>query len=106
MRDTIGIATEDVQLNGPLPLAFVRGEVDLGVVSAIAEVGYMEAKIDQVSGSLLDVEAMLQYHPTPLLSVFAGYRGLNLQLDGQIDGDTIDADLTISGFILGGGVRF
>ncbi|MFO1032109.1 MAG: hypothetical protein U1F60_13610 [Planctomycetota bacterium] len=106
VRDTIGIATEDVQLNGPLPLAFVRGEVDLGVVSAIAEVGYMEAKIDQVSGSLLDVEAMLQYHPTPLLSVFAGYRGLNLQLDGQIDGDTIDADLTISGFILGGGVRF
>ena len=30
----------DLSANGPLPLAFVRGEVDLGVVSAIAEVGY------------------------------------------------------------------
>ena len=106
VRDLIGITTESVELQAPVPLAFLRGEVDLGIVSAIAEIGYMEYGVDDVDGSLLDIEAMLQVHPTAMLSVFVGYRSMNLQADGLIDGDTFDTDITIGGFILGGGLRF
>lgn len=106
VRDGLGIQTENVQLQAPVPLGFLRGEVDLGVVSAIAEVGYMEYGVDDLDGKLLDIEALLQVHPTAMLSLFAGYRSLNLQVDGELDGDTIDTDLTVSGFMIGGGLRF
>lgn len=106
VRDGIGITTENVQLQAPVPLAFLRGEVDLGIVSGLLEVGYMEYGVDDLDGKLLDIEALLQVHPTAMLSLFAGYRSLNLQVDGELDGDTIDTDLTVSGFMLGGGLRF
>jgi hypothetical protein len=106
VRDAIGIADERVELRAPVPLAMLRGEVDLGFVSALAEVGYMKVDVDDVEGSLLDLEAMLMLHPAPWLDIFAGYRSLTLEADGEIDGDAFDTDITISGFIIGGGLRF
>jgi hypothetical protein len=106
VRDAIGIANERVELQAPVPLAMLRGEVDLGIVSAMAEVGYMRVDVDEVSGSLLDIEAMLMVHPTALIDLFVGYRSLMLTADGEIDGDTFDTDLQVGGLILGGGLRF
>lgn len=105
-RDLIGIADERVQLNAPIPLAFLRGEVDLDIVSAVVETGYMRVDVEDVDGSLLDVEAMLMAHPTDLLDVFVGYRLLNLKIDGEIDNDAFDTDIRLGGFFIGGGVRF
>jgi hypothetical protein len=106
VRDLIGIANERVDLQAPVPLAMLRGEVDLGVVSAMAEVGYMRVDVDDVSGSLLDIEAMLMVHPTSMVDLFVGYRSLQLVADGEIDGDTFDTDLQIGGLMFGGGLRF
>ena len=106
VQDAFAIAQERVDLSGPLPLGFLRADVDLGVVSAFAEVGYIGADIDDVNGKLLDIEAQLVVHPAVLVELFVGYRYLNLQLDGTIDNDTIDTDITISGLIFGGGIRF
>ncbi|MFK7738672.1 MAG: hypothetical protein AB8H80_00005 [Planctomycetota bacterium] len=106
VQDQFGAATQDVTLSGPVPLAFLRAEVDLGIVRAVAEAGYMEVELDDIEGSLLDVEAQLQVHPSDLLEFFVGYRMLNLQVDGEVDGDQIDTDLTIGGLLIGGGIRF
>jgi hypothetical protein len=106
VRDQIGIADERVELNAPVPMAFVRGKVDLGIVSGIAEVGYMAIDIDDVDTKFLDAEVLVMVHPTAMLDLFAGYRLLDLDADGEIDGDSFDADLQIGGFLIGGGVRF
>lgn len=106
VRDAFGAFRETVELAGPVPLAFLRADVDLGIVAAVAEVGYMEIDIDDVTASLLDVEAMLEVRPTAMVHLVAGYRHLNLAADGIVDGDSIDTDITLSGFFVGGGIRF
>jgi len=98
--------SEQVDVSGPLPLAFLRADVDLGIVSAFAEAGYMSADIDDVDGELLDIEAQLVLHPAPLVELFVGYRYWNIALDGIIDNNTIDTDIKVSGLIFGGGIRF
>lgn len=106
VQDVFGAQREEVDLAGPVPMGFLRAEVDLGIVGAVVEGGYMEIDIDDVTASLLDLEAMVEVRPTDLIHVFAGYRHLNLQADGLIDGDTFDTDFTLAGFLVGGGVRF
>ena len=106
-RDRIGGgASQDLEIAGPLPLAFLRAEVDLDVVRLVAEGGYMEADIDDVDGSLLDIEAMLLINPVSALELFVGYRHLEIEVDGIVDDDTVDTDITVSGLVLGGGLRF
>lgn len=106
VRDLIGIATENVDLQAPIPLAFVRGQVEVGPVTAVAEVGYMKVDVKDIAATLLDIEALLMVQPTPLLHFFVGYRSLALDGNGTIDGDQFDADITVGGLLIGGGVRF
>ena len=103
---TNGLTTEQVDLNGPLPLGFLRATVDFGTLGAFVEAGYVAADVDEVEGEMLDVEAQLVYRPWSALELFAGYRLMHLELDGVIDNDTVDSDLTISGLIFGGGLKF
>ncbi|MFY9344873.1 MAG: hypothetical protein WAT39_20435 [Planctomycetota bacterium] len=106
IADLIGITTERVQLQAPIPLGFARLEVDLKWFSAVAEVGYLEVDVEDVNTSLLDIEALLMFHPTSLLNLFAGYRSIEFEGDGIIDNDSFATDLQISGFMVGGGLRF
>lgn len=106
VRDLIGIASEQVDLQAPIPIAFLRGNVDLGPLDFVGEVGYSAVKVKDIDGSFLDLEAMLAYQVTGLIDVFAGYRSMNLSVNGTIDSDSFDTDITISGFVIGGGLRF
>jgi hypothetical protein len=106
VRDTIGFATEDVEVQAPLPLGLLRGQVDLGPFTAFAEVGYVSIDVDDVDGDVLDIEAQLQVRPTDWLDLFVGYRRIDMDARGLVDGDTVDLDVGISGFLIGGGVRF
>lgn len=103
---TNGLITERVDLNSPFPLLFLRATVDFGTVGAFVEAGYLGADVDDVDGALLDIEAQLLVRPWSALELFVGYRYLQLQLDGLIDDDSFDTDLTISGLIFGGGLKF
>lgn len=106
VRDLIGIASEQVELQAPIPIGFVRATLDLGPLDLLAEVGYSAVDVDDVSGSFLDLDAMLSYEVVGMMDLWAGYRSMNIQVDGLVDGDTVDTDLTISGFFVGGGLRF
>lgn len=106
VQDVFGAFQESVDLAGPVPMLFLRAEADLGIAAAVVEGGYMEIDIDDVTASLLDLEAVVEVRPTDLVHLLAGYRLMNLKADGLIDGDTFDTDFTLSGFFVGGGIRF
>ncbi|HEX5054460.1 MAG TPA: hypothetical protein VFZ65_21960 [Planctomycetota bacterium] len=106
VQDTAGLLRENVQLQAPIPLAFVRGQLDLSVFTVLGEVGYVEVDTGDVQGSLLDIEAMAQWHANAWIDVFVGYRALHLDADGTIDNDTFDTTITVSGFLVGGGFTF
>jgi hypothetical protein len=106
MRDQIGIASEDVQLQAPLPMGFVRARLDLGVVEAIAEGGYVQVDVQDITAKLLDVEALVRVKPDDWLDLFVGYRKFQFQGDGLVDNDSFNIDIGLSGFLVGGGVRF
>jgi len=101
-----GLISEQLDLNGPLPLLFLRTELDFGTIGAFVEAGYITADIDDVDGEMLDLEAQLIYRPWSMLELFAGYRLMHLAVEGEIDGDSTDTDLTISGLVFGGGLKF
>jgi len=92
--------------DGVLPLVVLRAGVDLGPVAASVEGGYFELDLDDSEAKLLDLEALLAFHATELLDVFVGYRHFALQDNGDLNGAAVTADYTVSGFLIGGGVRF
>lgn len=106
VRDVFNTQQESVDVAGPVPMGFLRAQVDVWKIGLVAEVGYMEVDVDDVTAEFLDLEALVEIRPTDLINVFVGYRHLDLQLDGTIDNDSFDADVTLSGLFVGGGLRF
>ena len=107
LRDTIGVASEDVQLQAPLPMAFLRGEADIvGWFQLVAEVGFIKIDVDDVEAELLDIEALIELTAWAPLNLFVGYRGIDFVGQGEIEGDSIDLDMGLSGFMVGGGIVF
>lgn len=92
--------------SGVLPLVVLRAGVDLGVVEASVEGGYLEVDLDDKTSKVWDLEALLAFHTTQHLDLFVGYRHFRLEDSGDLDGNSVLADFTVSGFLIGGGVRF
>lgn len=105
-EDVLGIFREELDLKAPIPLPMVRGEIDLSLAALIAEVGYMEIDVDSVRAKMLDLELLLEIRPTRMLNVFVGYRSLQMEAAGRINDNRVDIDVGLSGFVLGGGLRF
>jgi hypothetical protein len=106
VTDAFSIQRETVELSGPVPMGFLRGQVEFWKFAAIVEGGYVTAELDDVDATLVDLEAMLEFRPTDLFNLFVGYRELAIDGDGNVDGDDFDVDITLGGFFFGGGVRF
>jgi hypothetical protein len=106
VRDINSNATEKIDVLVPTPLAFVRGSVDVGGVALVGEAGYMKLSVDQVDGEFLDLETWLEVRVTPSLFMFGGYRYINIKGNGIVDNQDFSTDLTVSGWQLGGGLRF
>lgn len=106
VRDTFGIAVEEAEVQTPLPMLFVRADAELGLFNAVLEAGYSAVDSSDVDGKLLDIEALIELEALGVLNFFVGYRMIQFEIDGEIDDDTYDIDLGLSGFLIGGGVRF
>jgi hypothetical protein len=89
-----------------VPMVFAQAEVDLGVVAATLDVGYMQASLDDAKGSYLDVEGLVRVTPMPFVELFAGYRFLDLDARGHADERRYEADVRLHGWMLGGGITF
>jgi hypothetical protein len=107
VEDATGFATEELDLQSPVPMLFVRGTGDIGIVSGVLEIGYVTIpETDDVEGTLWDIEALVEVRPAGMFHAFAGYRSILLDAEGESDGDTYSADLEIGGWVIGGGIRF
>lgn len=91
----------------PLPMLFCRVEGDIGLVALIAEVGFLDMpEIDGAEVTLLDLEAMVEYRLLPTMQLFAGYRLLDVDGKGETSDSSYALDVTLDGWVIGGGVRF
>jgi hypothetical protein len=107
IQDTAGFANEDIDVIAPVPLAFLRGEVDLAVVAAVAEIGYVDIPdLNGIAGRFWDAELTAEVRPAPMFHLFAGYRALHLDSHGTIDDQDFAANMDVSGWVAGGGIRF
>jgi len=102
---------ETIDDPGGVPLPFVQVGFDTGVVAGFVEVGYLPLDSKDlnvgsdydVESETLDIEAMLRIRPADHVELFAGYRLFRLELEGRLEDDTVDIDLELSGFMIGGG---
>lgn len=105
-EDSPGVYHEEVDLQAPIPMLFLRAELDFDWVALVAEGGYVAVDVEDVDAKMLDLEAQLVVRPWSALELFAGYRSIAIEAEGLIDDDSVDIDLTLSGFVLGCGLRF
>jgi hypothetical protein len=89
-----------------VPMLFLRTSGELGPVTAVGEIGYVEAEIDSSKGSFLEVEAFLEVSVSSRLHLFAGYRYIDFDATGDTGTDSFDVDLVVRGWSIGGGIDF
>jgi len=107
VRDTLGVASENVELQAPLPMGMARLEVDaIPGVQVSAEAGYIKVDVEDVEAELIDIEALVEVTALDPFNLFVGYRSILFDGAGEVDGDSVDVELGLSGFIIGGGVHF
>jgi hypothetical protein len=93
-------------MQAPLPMGYARLEIDFGMVTLIGEGGYISIDVEDVEAKMLDLEAILELTALEPFSLFVGYRKIEFEGQGMVDGDNIDIDIGLSGLIVGGGVVF
>jgi hypothetical protein len=99
--------SEEIDEIMPVPMLFLRAAGEVGIVEGSVEVGYLQIpEIDHSEVLLLDLEALLQVHVTPSFLLFAGYRAIEIDGKGETDTSSYEVDLSVSGWSIGGGVRF
>jgi hypothetical protein len=99
-------AFERIAVDVPMPMLFLEGEVSFGPFSAEAEAGWMSLDLGDVQGTLIDIDTRLVWHAVGPLDVFGGYRWIEVDSDGNADGQRYDVDVVLRGFYFGGGVSF
>lgn len=106
VRETLLGNREEIDELLGVPLLFVRGDLAIGDLLATAEVGYLEIASDGNGGRFLDAEGRLQWTPVGPLSFAIGYRHLGIDANGDTDEGRVAIDLVLSGWFVGGGLRF
>jgi hypothetical protein len=97
---------ENSEFQAPVPMLYLRGAVDAGVVRGELSLAWLEAKVADVDGLFLDIDAMLVMSPMPAVDIFAGYRYINIDVDGRLDEQLFTTKLDLSGWYLGLGITF
>lgn len=106
VSDSMSLTFESVDNRVFVPMLFAQAEVDVGIVAATLDVGYMQANLRDAKGQYLDIEGLVRVNPLPLFEIFAGYRYIGLDARGVADDRHYDADLRLHGWMLGGGISF
>ena len=106
VRATTVNAFETVSVNAPVPMPFLQLEGDLGFVAATLEGGWIHLNLDDAGGTFFDIEGLLRVQPFRHVELFAGYRYISIDADGDADGQDFRADLVLQGWMVGGGITF
>lgn len=98
--------SEDLDGAIPVPMLFLQGEADFGIVDLVLDVGWLDASYSSFSGEILDIEALARLKPLGPLELFVGYRAVVLDLTGESGGDSGRIDLEFKGWMAGLGLYF
>jgi hypothetical protein len=99
---------ESVQIRQAVPLLVARGVVRTPVIplDLQLEVGGITGHVEDFDGTLIDIEALLHCKIVGPLSMYGGYRYVHCDFQGTTDSRGFDADVSVSGFLLGATLRF
>lgn len=103
---TFGGLTDSLDVGIPMPMIFLRAEKDFGPFTASVDIGAFSADIFGVDATLVDLDATLRLHPIPLVEVFAGYRALLLDAEGDDGGQDFQTDFRLHGWMIGAEIPF
>lgn len=101
---------ESIDVQQAVPLLAARATFDLGALDLVPlsfELSAAGVKLSyaDIDGALLDVEALVRWR-FGLFGLFAGWRHLLVQIDGEASGQAFDGDVTLSGVVAGLTLRF
>jgi hypothetical protein len=99
---------ESVQIRQAIPLLVARGVVRTPVLplDLQLEVSGITGHVEDFDGTLVDVEALLHCKIAGPLAMYGGYRYVHGQFQGTTNDRNFDADVTVTGFLLGATFRF
>ncbi len=105
---TFGLS-EEVDVRQPVPLLAARVGHDfeplLGLpVDAALSVAWIRADVGDLGGGVLDLEALVRAR-FDRLGLFAGWRTLRVDIDGETDGQEFAGDVDLAGFLFGATLR-
>ena len=100
------VASERVEILTPVPMLFLQTEFDFGPVGATLDTGWMSLDLGDVKGTWIDIEGLATFNMFSAFEIFAGYRYISIDTDGDADGQAFEADVELQGWIIGGGISW
>ena len=100
------VASERVEILTPVPMLFLQTELDFGLVGATLDTGWMSLDLGDVKGTWIDIEGLANFNVFGPFELFAGYRYISIDTEGEADGQAFEADIELQGWILGGGISW
>ncbi len=100
------VSSERVEIFTPVPMLFLQTELDFGLVGATLDTGWMSLDLGDVKGTWIDIEGLANFNVFGPFELFAGYRYISIDTEGDADGQAFEADVVLEGWILGGGISW
>ncbi|MDA0373525.1 MAG: hypothetical protein O2865_07045 [Planctomycetota bacterium] len=97
---------EQVKVEAPVPMLFVRAAVDFDVVRAEVLAGGLAVDTGDLDGTFIDIDARLTVAPWETVEFFAGYRRIIVDATSVVDGEDFGTDVVLDGLHIGGALRF
>ncbi|MHC4512839.1 MAG: porin family protein [Planctomycetota bacterium] len=99
-------AFEHLEFDVPVPMPYLSAALNYGDFTLDAEVSGISADLEDADGVYWDIVSKLRYSPVPLFEIFAGYRYLLIDADGDTSGQEFDGDVHMNGFFFGASLGF
>jgi len=106
VRQIGGSAFERVRTDNYVPMPVLDAEVDLGIVAVGGSIGGFEVDLGDADGRYWDGELFVRASPGSTLEFIGGYRYLSFDNEGQADNRDFNAEVEITGWFIGGGIKF
>jgi hypothetical protein len=97
---------EQVRVDAPVPMLFVRAAVDLDLVRADVLAGGLAVDVADLDGTFIDLEGRLTIAPWDGVEFFVGYRRITVDATSVVDGEDFGTDVVLGGLNVGGALRF
>jgi hypothetical protein len=97
---------EQVRVEAPVPMVFLRAAVDFDVVRVDVLAGGLAVDAADLDGTFVDLEGRLTLAPWDGVEFFVGYRRITVDATSVVDGEDFGTDVVLDGLNFGGALRF